>query len=398
MYQRTIAEQFGVSKLNENDSTRLNHIYKTELASKVVKEALASDGKPDFADVVNAPIELTDDDEDWLVRGVIRPGTNTGFIAPTNSGGSTFLVNMAHSFLTGDHFLNRYQTLTTPENSQVVFINPEEANGTPRQRIAQLGLGRDPRFIEVHTQDKRLYLNDPLHVEAIVEAVVPQIDPDMDVYLFVDGGDKTIRGEYWNDPFEDWKNGYGQLKLAIGASVGVVRVQVTGTAARNAKRYGTSVEMEDAKGAQFAEWPDQRLIYGYPTMEVETKNGKSKVVADTSRRNLEIRGRRVEHHKGIILVFDEDTGRVEVETQLKQTTVGLIELPYLHRDEELLTAIESGDALLSKNGLASWLASRSKEQAKHDDEAVSVSTYRRAISDELLTLISETMSNRGGEQ
>lgn len=363
----------------ENDFRRLDWALKHRIADQVAQSMLSRGVRPDYTSVINA--EASMEDSSWLVGQVLRPDTNTGFFAPTSSGGSTFQLNLVKSLLTGEPFLDYFDVfLDDPTHTQVVWINPEEANGTPRQRLHEMKL-RDKviqqRFFEVATADARFHLDNPVHVEALIEALAPKLNSNAETFLFVDGATTTVStGNLWNEALEGWKVGYGQLKLAIGAKTGIVRVQVTGEAARQARRYGNQVNMEDAKGAQFAEFPDQRLTYSYPKLLDE--KGKAKG-PDHSRRKLELRGRRVRTIEGLVLVYHEPTGTLSVESADK-FVVASAQVARMNTNEALLEAVASGEVNVSVRGISKWFEARSEEMG----ESISASTFKRALNDERL--------------
>lgn len=394
-FEKRFYEKFGFSP---SDAQRSK--FFDRMALQIGNEVIAETGAPlrNFETIINASAAIEDDA--WIIEQMIRPGSNSIWVAPKNSGGSTGLLNLHRSMLYRTPFLGAFRT-NLPDAQQLitVWINPEEAVGTPRYRLDKMGVDRiEDNFIEVYTRDQRMYLNVARDVDQLSEALAPMIDPDAFVVLTVDGMTGTIKGDAWNTDLEAWKGGIGQLMTNIGSQVAMVRAQVTSDSARQARKYGAKIELEDAVGGQIGDWPDQRFIYSYPRKDAPKTDGKgTKRVVDLDRRLLQVRGRLVDELE-VIVGYNEGNDHLTMitgETEL----LAVLELNQLAADQGFLDAYGANEVNPTANSIADWLADRSRST---DDESKSPSSYRRAIQrvgiDQLLTSLEEAVSNRVGEQ
>ena len=351
-------------------------------ARRLADKAMDMEAVPDYRDIIN-PVP-DEGDEPYLIEGFVRRGENTGLIIPTNTGGSTLLINLGASAILGKPFLGHFHWTVDPESVVVVWVNPEEAHETPKERFRAVGLTEKQireQVIHLYVREKRLYLNEEMFVDGMIDSLhdrglIP--DSDKEVILIVDGFDGTAKGDLWNSDFEAWKNGLGRLKLAVGAENVFVRAQLTTEAGRRVER-GERPNINEVRGGQFATWPDLRIVY-WPEF---TSPGKGKRKTKTGNRRMELRGRRIGATE-FTVSYDEETGGLHM-VGVSQKVLATARVAHLANDEMFHNAVTSEAIKDATNvtNVAEWMHQHFETFRKDGVEPVSLATYRKTLSTEL---------------
>ncbi len=133
-----------------------------------------------------------------LIDQFVTQESSNLLVAPTNTGGSTLYLNMAEAALTGKPFLGVHKVHGGPY--EVLWINPEEAEHQPRQRLDLMGLSDEDNsyFHQIWTRDNRFYLDYEHHIDRMLAAL-----DELDILspalgrtrlLFIDGFGGTSTG------------------------------------------------------------------------------------------------------------------------------------------------------------------------------------------------------------
>lgn len=298
-----------------------------------------------------------------LIEQFVTQESSNLLVAPTNTGGSTLYLNMAEAALTGEPFLGVHKVHGGPY--EVLWINPEESEHQPRQRLDLMGLSDEDssHFHHLWTRDNRFYFDYEHHIDRMLTSLdtlgILAPAPGRTRLLFIDGFGGTSTGKGYEEDLEAWKNGLGMFRQASAASTVFVRTQTTAQAARwlrNKKKDGTfrRTEMEHAVGFQLATWPDHRHII-------------SRDIA--GRRIVEVRGRTLSEYE-IGYVWNPETSRLRADTTDRVHAAAII--GGLETDADFKKACLSGDVDPdNKSSIARFLF------AKHPE--ISVDTFRKGL-------------------
>ena len=370
--------------LSDPAIAELHEAGKSRLADKRLNRELEHliDGErtPDYSEHGYSGAELVAKLADaetipHLIEDLTTEGSTTLLVAPTNAGGSTFLDNLAVSYLTGRPFLGALAVQPAPY--RVLHINPEEELTAPAERIVASGvdLGSEEisdHYYGLHTRDDRLYFNRPAMVDSVIQTLegIGWDDDSRPLIVIVDGVQPTLSGESWGADLERWKEGIGQFRLAVKPAALYVRTQITSAAARysrKAKKEGAGqIAGEDATGGQIFQWPDIRLTIN--------RSGEDRLLNVRGRRIFRA-GRRVESWDAIY-GYDPATFGLTLIGQ-DQTTAATVRIMEVFRADEWLKA----DRSTSIRGVADYLH---EKDLRHEDgdpnyAVVSAITYRRSL-------------------
>lgn len=244
------------------------------LIAEAADKFLNRQERPPFEDFIKWDYEIVEQYGDimaidWLIEDVAVNGSTFGVIAPTNTGASTLIVNMIYSLGSGKPFLNQFMPNReiVKADPLAVWLNPEEHEVLPTQRLALL-YGEETHEKLLHlTIGNQFYLNEPDDAAYVAEGVVTRIGADLGkrpIVLVIDGYTPTNSEDPWNRGFERWKRGVRTVANAVGGpALTVVRSQTT-TAKARSNRQGVEVKLTDAIG-QFATYPDTRAVYALST-------------------------------------------------------------------------------------------------------------------------------------
>ena len=327
---------------------RLEHVVRREVSASERPNFL-----PHIADGNQLAKMARTRQDRYLIDRLTDWDSTSLVVAPSNVGGSTFMLHLARCLLTGLPVLGQY-SVSAEDRYAVLWINPEEQADTPGERLTRMGMQPDDlaNFHQIHTRDERLYFNQPGHVEALLEAIdAMRIDPALHLVIYVDGFQGTLSGDLWGQDLEDWKNGIGTMREAAKPVALTVRAQTTTAGQRKSKSSSKLVTAEDAAGGQIMHWPDNRLVLNR---------------RDNDERLLTVRGRLQDSEWSIAYEWNPETYELVATDGVRSTMAALAIGKLLNGDEW------RGLGLTSKHKIADHLVSQ------HPD-GPSKRTYQRAL-------------------
>ena len=173
-------------------------VLKGRLA-RAVELAISAGDRPDFlphiADGNQLKAMARTRQDRYLIDRLTDWDSTSLVVAPSNVGGSTFMLHLGRCLLTGLPVLGQYQ-VSAQDRFAVLWINPEEQADTPGERLSRMRLtsAQLAHFHQIHTRDERAYFNQPSHVDALLEGIdAMQIDPALHLVIFIDGDLRSIR-------------------------------------------------------------------------------------------------------------------------------------------------------------------------------------------------------------
>jgi len=360
----------GLDSIDAIDPAKVrSQVDAATLKLRIEREArqrLEAEARPDYSATIKdgnqLAAELDREAARYVIDGVIDWDSTTLLTAASNAGGSTLLLNVAHSLLTGRPLLGLWDVAQEPW--QVLWVNPEEQETTPLRRLKLMGTTKAQRanFRQVWARDRRLYFNRPEHVAALLEDLPPTLDSDRPLVVIIDGFTPTLDGTPWNEDLEAWKNGVGQMRQVLQPAALFVRTQSTAAGQRGSRKYGQQLSAEDSTGGQIMQWPDNRWALNRPS-DKAIKGG-----ADKDDRRLTLRGRLMDGERTMTYGWDPKTWRL-ASVNVSKSALTELEVKRFLQDPQAAWASHGLD---SKRKVAAWLS----EQHGGDP---SERTYQRAL-------------------